>query len=43
MADVSVSMIVVTIQHISEHYIIHLKYIQLLFVNYISVKVGEND
>ena len=40
-----ISLIVVTISqriHISNHHIVHVKYIQILFVNYTSIKLDES-
>lgn len=42
--DVVISMAVVIISHcthISNHHIVYLQYMQFVFVNYASVKLGE--
>ena len=42
--DILISLIVVIISqciHVSNHQVEHLKYIQLLFVNHTSIKLGE--
>ena len=41
--DVLISLIVVTFHmYVSNHHIVHIKYVQILFVNYTSIKWGES-